>query len=762
MAYNKTQWVDGKTPVNATNLNKIEDGIGAIDSGLDTLSQQVLTMQESTQQALNTKLNAENIIQGENVTISKQGNNITISATGGNSGLEQVQVEALISSHNKSGTAHEDIRTSIQNLPTKTYVDGELVKKVNDTDYKAKVLELETKNSSQDLEISKKVSNTVTINGKQLNSNIVLTKSDVGLSNVDNTSDLDKPISTATKAELDTKLNAENIIQGDNITISKVGNNITISATGVTGGGSGSGSGIDQSQVETLISNHNQDGTAHADIRATMDTLAQKSYVDEKLGTKVDYASYNSRISAIESTNASISSELTTKVSMTKFGEEMGKINTEIAKKVSSESFGSAMTSLSQGLVQKLEAGNIVQGQNIILTKDGNNIVISARTISSDENGVKKLTKTSSEYIVRQDIYVNNSAPEIKQWTAQSMSTWVIPIYSGKEYTIIRKGYTGGTGAMFYGTTTEFYMPVATSKTDKVLGACVRTGGLTDTDSATITAQENENYLYICGGMAEYNPELEIVIKGDGEQAVESGGFNLSEWQASQSYSVGDCVTYKKFIYKCKTSNSDELFDKSKWDVLVGDRIVFLSQEEYDSLVSSNQIEEDVLYITKDVESSNPFGISATEVPITTIVGMTATNVQEALEQVFQFSNDAQSTYEATIIGKGGVVSKVGAIPTKSEIVTGIESIPVGVGGDDSKTKEKLLNVLYRLMPNSIKAVNADSTIDEIINQFDLAGGVWILNDDVTCDTQETLFDNLVQAVIKPNAPNTAVEVEFI
>lgn len=42
-----------------------------------------------------------------------------------------------------------------------------------------------------------------TINGKPLSSNVTLSKSDVGLSAVQNTSDADKPISTATQAALD-------------------------------------------------------------------------------------------------------------------------------------------------------------------------------------------------------------------------------------------------------------------------------------------------------------------------------------------------------------------------------------------------------------------------------------------------------------------------------------------------------------------------------------------------------------------------------
>ena len=49
------------------------------------------------------------------------------------------------------------------------------------------------------------VPDTRTVNGKALNANISVTASDVGLSNVDNTSDANKPVSTATQTALNNK-----------------------------------------------------------------------------------------------------------------------------------------------------------------------------------------------------------------------------------------------------------------------------------------------------------------------------------------------------------------------------------------------------------------------------------------------------------------------------------------------------------------------------------------------------------------------------
>ena len=53
-----------------------------------------------------------------------------------------------------------------------------------------------------------KVNKTTTINGHDLNSNIILDKNDIGLNNIDNTSDLNKPISNETQLKLDTINNA--------------------------------------------------------------------------------------------------------------------------------------------------------------------------------------------------------------------------------------------------------------------------------------------------------------------------------------------------------------------------------------------------------------------------------------------------------------------------------------------------------------------------------------------------------------------------
>ena len=53
------------------------------------------------------------------------------------------------------------------------------------------------------------VPNTRTVAGKALTANVALVKADVGLGNVDNTSDANKPVSTAQAAAINAKVGSE-------------------------------------------------------------------------------------------------------------------------------------------------------------------------------------------------------------------------------------------------------------------------------------------------------------------------------------------------------------------------------------------------------------------------------------------------------------------------------------------------------------------------------------------------------------------------
>lgn len=59
-----------------------------------------------------------------------------------------------------------------------------------------------------------KVDKTITVNGQPLSANVNITKTNIGLGNVDNTSDLNKPISIDTQSALDTKVDKSTTITG--------------------------------------------------------------------------------------------------------------------------------------------------------------------------------------------------------------------------------------------------------------------------------------------------------------------------------------------------------------------------------------------------------------------------------------------------------------------------------------------------------------------------------------------------------------------
>lgn len=75
-----------------------------------------------------------------------------------------------------------------------------LVNEANDDRYATKSL--------TEAALAEKVPATRTVNGHDLSEDVTLSKDDVGLDNVDNTSDLDKPVSDAVQTALDLKVNA--------------------------------------------------------------------------------------------------------------------------------------------------------------------------------------------------------------------------------------------------------------------------------------------------------------------------------------------------------------------------------------------------------------------------------------------------------------------------------------------------------------------------------------------------------------------------
>ena len=69
-----------------------------------------------------------------------------------------------------------------------------------------------------------------------------------------------------------------------------------------------------------------------------------------------------------------------------------------------------------------------------------------------------------------------------------------------------------------------------------------------------------------------------------------------------------------------------------------------------------------------------------------TSTGMTATDAQAAIDELFTSGSNGKATLETAIEAKGGTVDKAGAIATFTELEDGIDSIPTSGGTCQSKT----------------------------------------------------------------------------
>lgn len=157
----------------------------------------------------------ESVTAGTNVTIDNTDpQNPIVSASGGGGG-------AVDSVNTKTGVVVLDTG-DIGEVTNKKYVtDAEKTKLSNTSGTNTGDETLSTIKSklgittlsgsnTGDQNLSGYVPTSRTINGQALTANVTLAKSDVGLSNVDNTSDASKPVSTAQQTALDLKENSAN------------------------------------------------------------------------------------------------------------------------------------------------------------------------------------------------------------------------------------------------------------------------------------------------------------------------------------------------------------------------------------------------------------------------------------------------------------------------------------------------------------------------------------------------------------------------
>lgn len=134
--------------------------------------------------------------------------------------------------------------------------------------------------TAQQTALDKKVDKTTTINGYALSDDVTLEKADVGLGNVDNTSDADKPVSTAQKTYIDTattKLGEDKVDKTTTINGYALDGNITLTKSDV-----GLGNVTNDAQVkrtEMGVAN----GVATLDASGLVPSSQLPSYVDDVL-----------------------------------------------------------------------------------------------------------------------------------------------------------------------------------------------------------------------------------------------------------------------------------------------------------------------------------------------------------------------------------------------------------------------------------------------------------------------------------------------
>ena len=141
---------------------------------------------------------------------------------------------------------------------------------------------LQDAKSYTDTEAAKKVDKTTTVNGHALSGNVTVTKSDVGLGNADNTSDLDKPISTATQTALDKKENITNVRWQKGTGA----NSVVTKDTGSTAGGNKSisaGSGTSTTnEGEAAFGIFNKSNTGETDAAKTIFSVGNGTSASDK------------------------------------------------------------------------------------------------------------------------------------------------------------------------------------------------------------------------------------------------------------------------------------------------------------------------------------------------------------------------------------------------------------------------------------------------------------------------------------------------
>ena len=207
----------------------------ALDAKVDKVTGMGLSTNDFTD-ALLTKLNGIEAGAQVNTVTGVKGNSESTYRTGN---INITKAHIGLGNVDNTSDANKPISTA-----TQTALDAK-VDKVTGMGLSTNDFTTTEKTKLSGIESGAQVNTVDSVNGQT--GAVVLTKSDVGLGNVDNTSDLNKPISTATQTALDGKVNTTDIATTSNLgLVMPDGTSITVDADGTihSMGGSGGGASI--------------------------------------------------------------------------------------------------------------------------------------------------------------------------------------------------------------------------------------------------------------------------------------------------------------------------------------------------------------------------------------------------------------------------------------------------------------------------------------------------------------------------------------
>ena len=120
--------------------------------------------------------------------------------------------------------------------------------------------------TAQQTALDKKVDKTITVNGHALSTNVTVSKSDVGLGNVDNTSDVNKPISTATQTALDDKVDK---VSGKGLSTNDYTTNEKTKLAGIE-------SGANKTVIDSALSSTSTNPVQNKIVKTSIDEINTK------------------------------------------------------------------------------------------------------------------------------------------------------------------------------------------------------------------------------------------------------------------------------------------------------------------------------------------------------------------------------------------------------------------------------------------------------------------------------------------------------